>query len=437
MAAQPDAPAEPTAGAPPARTLYCTIATAQELPRALLLGESLRAAYGAVDFRLLLLEQPAVVARLRAHLPEAVLLAPSELGCAQWRSMAFYYDRREYAAALKPALLRTLLRAGPVVYLDPDIAVYAPLAALERQLGEADVIVLAAPAEDSPEGRGAETAPDRPGPPLDLSVIGIGRSAAAAALLDRLQAQLIEGGHESPEHGLHPGARWAEELGAAPRLRLVRSRQYDLEAGALTLDADQTPQTPDGPLCLFHHGRHAGAPRDAALQVLRSERARRLAQSPYRRFAATPYSLGCYEGGEPIPLQHRRAFWQLPSVNRRSIADPFAARPLLMQLAAQLGPEPGGRRHRLPGALIGYAGKLAGALLESAAPGGRERVVRAVHGAAARGASARYYAGQLLDQAMPGSRERLLRIIQAATTSPNPAIRRTAAVMLAAAGVLP
>lgn len=449
---------EQTARTPPVPTIYCTIATAQELPQALLLRDSLQAAQGPVDFRLLLVEQPAVVARLRAELPEVAILAPSELGCAQWRSMAFYYDPREYAAALKPALLRTLLRAGNVIYLDPDIEVLAPLAALEQQLGAADVVVLPARAELPPAGDGAATGLAlRPGGEFNLSVIGLGQGAATEKLLGWLQEQLIEGGHESPEHGLYPEALWAAAFIAAPRLQIVRSRQYDLQPGGpgtseLTLGAAQAPQTPEGPLCLLHHGGRAGrqadSSPDAPLHHLLAERARKLDASPYQRFAASPYSFDRYESGERIPVQHRRALWQLPRVNRQMLDDPFAERPYIMQLAAQLAPGPcprcaelEARLNRLPYSLVGYVGKLTGAvadaIIDRTVPGGRERVASTVREAASRGASARYYAGQVLDKVVPGSRDRLYGVIKAATTSPRPAIRRTAAVMLGAAGVLP
>lgn len=434
---------------PPARIIYCTIATAQELPQALLLGDSLRAAHGPVDFRLLLVEQPAVVSRLRAALPAVTLLAPSELGCAEWRSMAFYYDEHEYAAALKAALLRTLLRAGSVIYLAPDLEVLSPLTALEQQLGAADVVVRPARTGRPPTGQGAGSKPARR--QFDLSVIGVGQSAAAVELLARLQAELVEGGHESPEHGLYPEALWAAAFTSAPRLQIMPWQQAELAAepgrsSALALRAAGAPLPPDGPLGPWHDGppaeRPEGSHKDAPRQLLSVRPARRLAGSPYQRFAAMPYSFGRYESGEPIPLTHRRAVWLLPPVNRQALSDPFAERPYILQLAAQLDAGVGSRsaelaakRNRLPSSLIGYAGKLAGGLIDRAAPGGRVRVAGAVQEVAARGASARYYAGQLLDQVVPGSRERLFSVLNAATTSPRPAIRRTAAALLSAAGV--
>ena len=70
-------------------------------------------------------------------------------------------------------------------------------------------------------------------------------------------------------------------------------------------------------------------------------------------------------------------------------------------------------------------------------PGGRERLTDAIHAAAARHASLRYYAGQAIDKVLPGSRDRFHDVVQAASTSPSPAIRHTAAVLLRATGHRP
>ena len=57
------------------------------------------------------------------------LLSPSDIGCAEFELMAARYDILELSTAVKPWLLQTLLDRGlgAVVYLDPDIAVYASL----------------------------------------------------------------------------------------------------------------------------------------------------------------------------------------------------------------------------------------------------------------------------------------------------------------------
>lgn len=461
-ALQPQVRGEQVAAPPPAATIYCTIAAAHELPQALLLRDSLEAASGGVDFRLLLLEHPAVVARLRAELPPlaaAAILAPDEVSCPQWLTMAFYYDLREYAAALKPALLRTLLRQGNVIYLDPDIEVLAPLTALEALGAEADVVVLPEdPALVAPDG--GLTEPGLAAMRLNLGCIGIGQGVAAEKLLAWLQEQLIEGAHHSPEHDLYPEQLWSTALlAAAPRLTVLRSRQYSLapwnvRAGELTFPAPMAAQTPDGPLCLLHpdeqERRDRPSPdRDRAfsgapLADLLAKHRRKLEQSPQKRFAGFLYSFGSYATGEPIPGLHRRALWQLPAVNRRTLANPFTERPYIAKLADQLAaapasrnPAPQAQRSHLPHSLLDYAGKLAGALVDRTLPGGRERLTDAIHAAAARHASLRYYAGQAIDKVLPGSRDRFHDVVQAASTSPSPAIRHTAAVLLRATGHRP
>ena len=461
-ALRPQGRGEQAAAPPPTATIYCTIAAAHELPQALLLRDSLQAASGSVDFRLLLLEHPSVVARLRAELPELnaeAILGPDQVCCPQWLTMAFYYDLREYAAALKPALLRTLLRQGNVIYLDPDIEVLAPLTALATLGVETDVVVLPGdPALAAPEGELA--APGSTAMGLNLGCIGVGQGAAAENLLALLQEQLIEGAHHSPEHGLYPEQLWSTALlAAAPRLTVLRSRQYSLapwnvRAGELTFPAPMAAQTADGPLCLLHpddqkqhdspsseRGRSLAI---APLADLLADHRRKLRQSPQKRFARFFYSFGSYTTGEPIPVLHRRALWQLPAVNRRTLVNPFTERSYITQLADQLATVPASRdaalqaqRSHFPDALLEHAGKLAGALVDRTLPGGRGRLNAAIHAAAARHASLRYYAGQAIDKIVPGSRDRFHDVVQSASTSPSPAIRHTAAFLLRATGHRP
>ena len=63
------------------------------------------------------------------------LVAPQELDLGDDLAvMRLIYDVTELSTALKPALLRTLLRrtGGPVTYLDPDIEVFASLGEVVR-----------------------------------------------------------------------------------------------------------------------------------------------------------------------------------------------------------------------------------------------------------------------------------------------------------------
>ena len=118
-------------------TLYaCTIVARNYLPFARVLARSFfehnpgsRFVTLVIDDReRVVAEEPFEVVQLDELIPD-----PNEL-----HLLAAYYDVMELATAVKPLLLMHLLRqsSDPVVYLDPDIQVYAPLDPVEKGVRE-------------------------------------------------------------------------------------------------------------------------------------------------------------------------------------------------------------------------------------------------------------------------------------------------------------
>src|SRR3977135_3377686 len=57
------------------------------------------------------------------------VLSPSDIDCEPFIHMAMRYSVLELSTAVKPWLLRHLMRetGSPITYLDPDIKIYSPL----------------------------------------------------------------------------------------------------------------------------------------------------------------------------------------------------------------------------------------------------------------------------------------------------------------------
>jgi hypothetical protein len=250
---------------------YCTIATAAGLGQALHLRDSLHRVRPDANFHLLVAEHPAEVARLRTELKEVPLLAPDQIGCQAWVHMAFFYDPSAYGAALRPWLLRALLRRGDVVYLDPDIEVLSPPEALEQALWEVDLVV-------APELRGHRD----PAVMKDQALLGVRKGATTDELM----------------------LRWGRALAKPP---------------------------PCGDPCDDGFWAAAFASLSPRLLVLRGQGYRVGGQE--ERPAAS--SFATYHDGTPIPPSHRAAFLRLHPANRRPIQNPFIERGLLTQVVAQ------------------------------------------------------------------------------------------------------
>ncbi len=386
------------------KTIYCTIATASALPQVSVLRDSLLA-HGVAELRVLLLEHPARVAKLRAQLPELHLLSPSQLGCPRWLQLAFAGEAAELTAALKPALLATLLAEGNVVYFDPEIEIFSPLTEIEAALAQSDVVVTPHVSRPLPDdGKTPALADVLAGGQFNLDFVGVRKSSDSAALLAYWQQLLTDppGGADS-EVPSGDGFWAAAFASLVERLRVLRGDRFHVAAWNLAqrpLQWDDTaaPQTADGAVVfLSYAGLHkTAAPRrpqnrftiepGSPLQRLIARYEERVSASAYQPFTAQPYSFHCYTDGTPIPLLHRQAFARLSPPNRRAILNPFCERPFLEEVVARSPAlrypatqdavarcaELERRLNTLPHSLFGHAANA----MDLALPGSRDRVYR-------------------------------------------------------------
>lgn len=434
----------------PGKTIYCTVASAYTLAAALRLRESLIAAHGTIDFCLLLTEHPVVVARLRAALPELQILAPEDVGCRQWLQMAFYLDRREYAAALTAALLRTLLADGSVIYLDPSCEVFSPLTELASALLDHDLVVATPSSARPPQDVGAPSSLDilRQDHP-SLWLVGVAQGAAGERFLGWWQELVADSGPAGAADAPYAAGLWALAVAAAaPRLKVLASPRYGHTSAALNLklwDGVGVPQTADGPLAVVRYPAapptapgaqsHAPSAADFPPDALHARYLGELATAPAQRFAALPYSFGSYLSGAPIASADRLALWQLPRARRQLIDNPFAAAIPLAQWPVDepkiYSPEPAPQRSRLTAALFRYSAKA----LDAIAPGSRDGVYNALQAVLARRSALRAYAGSAIQVVLPGSRDRVYNTIKAAAASNHPGLRRATTALMGVVGV--
>ena len=171
--------------------------------------------------------------------------------------MAMLYSVLELATALKPWLLRTLLRRHDhVVYLDPDIAVYRPLDGISELARERSLVLtphLTAPMSRR-DAEPTETAILYAGV-FNLGFVAVGHDAddMLAWWADRLRRECIV----APREARFVDQRWMDlVLGHRERLHVLRdpdvnvawwnlpTRQFDWDGGRYTVDGV--------PLTFFH-----------------------------------------------------------------------------------------------------------------------------------------------------------------------------------------
>lgn len=326
--------------------IVCTIIAANYLPQALRLRESLLSIHPGTDFRILMVEHPDVVADIAPRI-EARIMGPNEIGCDDWLQMAFYYDCMELSTALKPFLIKTLLREGHVIYLDPDIEVMSDLGEILEAVRANDIVLtphLTEPLEADGK-RPALIDFVRVGQ-FNLGFLGVGRSDRSGRLMDWWGRVLVENSVSDLRRDLFTDQVWASLLVSfADRCVVLHSRRHNVAywnvmQRDLRRDQEERWMTADGPVSFFHYSglapgnieavsRHQDRVRcekGSDLYRILDDYVQRLARSPAASFRDHPYSFGYFRDGAPVFTSHRRTFLAISPPNRRTIADPFSNR---------------------------------------------------------------------------------------------------------------
>jgi glycosyltransferase involved in cell wall biosynthesis/SAM-dependent methyltransferase len=106
----------------------CTIIARNYLPHARVLARSLAEQHPEAEFTVLVIDDRGE----GGHDEPFTVLSPYDIGLdpSAVHRMAMIYDIKEFATAVKPALLRTLIERSQseVTYFDPDIQIFRPLA---------------------------------------------------------------------------------------------------------------------------------------------------------------------------------------------------------------------------------------------------------------------------------------------------------------------
>ncbi len=236
------------------------------LPRARILAETLRAVHPDWHLTALLVDRLPPGADLSAF--DAVVAAES-LAIPRFRAWLFRHDLVEACCAVKGTMLCRLLDAGAeaVVYLDPDIALFHPLASLAARLAHASVLLT--PHQLTPNDSSAAIA-DNEAAALRYGVFNLGFLAVANDATGRRfaawwAARLLESCYDAPEQGMFADQRVCDLVPALfERVGIVRDPGWNV--ASWNLSRRRLAVTPAGgitadgaPLAFYHFSKHGGA----------------------------------------------------------------------------------------------------------------------------------------------------------------------------------
>jgi glycosyltransferase involved in cell wall biosynthesis len=327
------------AGAP----AFCSIIAKNYLAYARVLCRSLRRHHPDIPMYVLVVDEVEGFFDPRREEFEVLRLADLDLPDA--REMCFRYDVVELCTAVKPSLIARLLERGheKVVFLDPDIRVYRPMAELLGALDEHSVLLtphLTAPLE----GEGRPDEQDFLGyGTYNLGFIGLARNDETRRLLKWWADHCRRDCLDDREHGLFVDQRWVDLVpGLFSGVHVLRGPEYNVAHWNLAYrrlsGSPDAPLVEGRPLAFFHFSGFQPATLDALHTVstrlppahdepgrgLRHAYARELAEAGHAESRGWSYSHGRFEDGQPIVKELRQLYRALP---RERFHDPFRTGP--------------------------------------------------------------------------------------------------------------
>lgn len=337
--------------------VWCfTSATCSYLDRARVLAGTVRRHHPEWTFCLCLADEPPegmpqrmVVASEAEPFDHIVRLA--ELDIPDLRRWIFQHALVELCTAVKGPMLQHLLARGArkVVYLDPDIAIFAPLEPIEAALDRHDVVLTPHLLEPEPTHARVvdnEICALRHGI-FNLGFLAVANTTEGRRFADWWSARLLEFCVDDPASGLFTDQRWCDHAPVFfPTLHILRDPGYNVASWnvaqrPVTIDPDGAIRAAGHILRFFHFTKIDTVGRDVLEQLGRHQRPLLELAAWYRdRLDAVHvpglppgwWAYGHYTDDTPIAADDRRAYRQSRELQQR-YADPFASGPDSLQAA--------------------------------------------------------------------------------------------------------
>ena len=311
-----------TGSAPSSGTVVCTIISKNYLAMARSLMQSVHRAHPDWQPYVLLVDEPE--GRFDPAREAFTLLRVADLPLPGKEQFCFRYTLLELNTAVKPWLLSWLFSATSaerVVYLDPDIYVYHPLAEVERRLSQGALMVLTPHLTGELDGEGRPREHDiLQAGCYNLGFLALARHADLPRFLSWWQRKLEYDCRVSLREGLFVDQRWMDlSPGLFPDVAILRHPGYNVAYWNLSHRPVRLlggmPWVGPEPLAFFHYsGLNPEAPADLSRHQNRLRRkdlgaARELidaycqvvVRNGWGECRRWPYAFGFLKDGTPIP----------------------------------------------------------------------------------------------------------------------------------------
>lgn len=305
-----------------------------------------------------------VTDRAPAGLPDEALaefdhVVPAEaLGIAGFAGWIFKHDVVEACTAVKATMLRHLLARGAekVIYLDPDIAAFAPLDLLADRLDAASIVLT--PHQTAPDASEAAWRDNEGGSMrygiYNLGFLGVRNDRTGQDFAAWWEARLLAACYDAPAEGIFTDQKYCDLVpGLFPGVHVERDAGCNVASWNIAHRPVRVTRagavTAGGRLLRFYHFTKIGPPGTRAPGNVMTERyagenfevhelvawyRRELEAAAVAAAEAHPWHYGSWQDGTAIP-RAARLLWRARADLRRAFADPFDAGGLLHWIATQ------------------------------------------------------------------------------------------------------
>ncbi|HZE05774.1 MAG TPA: hypothetical protein VE127_11145, partial [Solirubrobacteraceae bacterium] len=272
-------------------------------------------------------------------------LSPADIGCEPFTHMALRYSVLELSTAVKPWLMRHLMRetGGPVTYLDPDIRIYGSLERL-AQLGAEHGVVLI-PHNNQPlplDGRAPSQVDIMIAGVYNLGAITLAPRPEVDRLIDWWADRLRRDCRVDPVWGYFVDQRWFDLApGFLTDVAIVRDPEYNVaywnlhgreleRAGGRWL-VDGRPLAffhfsgfdPDHPLVLSRYQDRVDVTADPALEQILAEYATEVNREGHAASRKWPYGYGALGDGTRLDGTLRALYSEMADERNGELPSPF------------------------------------------------------------------------------------------------------------------
>lgn len=244
----------------PPRIALFTIASKNYLAHVRVLLESVARVHP--EYKLYLCLADVAASKMNRYGEPFEVVQADEIGIANFDDMSIRYDIMEFNTAVKPSMIRWLFDhtdADAVIYLDPDICVYAPLEAVEARFAEGASVVLTPhitqPLED---GKAPDDHDILQSGVFNLGFIGVQRCDEALRFVDWWARRLSTQAADDKPNNLFTDQRWCDFAPCfVDRLAVLKNPGYNvaywnLGERQIAQGVDQAWVSNGQPLVFFH-----------------------------------------------------------------------------------------------------------------------------------------------------------------------------------------